>query len=89
MLFPRHQCGLYLTHNEHRDYHKTVYQWLQSACPDDSVTWAEGERAKAICADEMWVLQWYPHTPIGFHRAAASTLEKCLEEALRVEREGE
>jgi len=67
---PEHKCGLYLTHNEHRDVYETVEDFYEVECfvsPE--------EFAKALSENSVWVLQWYPETPIGFHRIAASTLE--------------
>jgi hypothetical protein len=67
---PEHKCGLYLSHNEHRDFYETVeksYKAVDFVSPE--------EWHKAIAEDSVWVLQWYPDTPIGFYRIAASTLE--------------
>jgi len=67
---PEHKCGLHLSHNEHRDVYETVEQFYD---PSDFVS--EDEWLKAVKEDSVWVLQWYPNTPIGFNRIAASTLE--------------
>jgi len=67
---PEHKCGLYLTHNEHRDFYETVEKSYKA---DDFVS--PEEWRKAVAEDSVWVLQWYPDTPIGFYRIAASTLE--------------
>jgi hypothetical protein len=75
--FPEHKCGLYLTHNEHRDVYETVENFYDE---EDFVSPQEWE--KAIAEDNVWVLHWYPNTPVGFTRIAASTLE-VIENALR------
>ena len=67
---PKHRCGLHLSHNEHRDVYETVEDFYDV----DSFISME-EFTKAISEDSVWVLHWYPETPIGFHRIAASTLE--------------
>lgn len=67
---PAHKCGLHLSHNEHRDVYETVEEFYDV----DNFISIE-ELAKAISEDSVWVLHWYPETPIGFHRVAASTLE--------------
>jgi len=67
---PKHKCGLHLSHNEHRDVYETVEEFYDV----DSFISIE-ELAKAISEDSVWVLHWYPETPIGFYRIAASTLE--------------
>ena len=67
---PEHKCGLYLNHNEHRDVYETVEEYYEAK---DFISLEE--RNKSIAEDNVWVLQWYPNTPIGFNRIAASTLE--------------
>ncbi len=42
--------------------------------------------ARAIAADEIWTLQWYPNTPVGFNSIAAPTLEELLAFASRIEK---
>ena len=75
---PPHECGLHLTHNEHRDVYEDVVQYYDA---ETFVSAAEFE--KAIAEDSVWTLQWYPKTPIGFHVIRASSLDaikKQLEE---------
>ena len=67
---PEHKCGLYLTHNEHRDVYETVED-----CYNPTYFVSKKEWEKAIAEDNVWVLHWYPHTPIGFNIIAASSLE--------------
>lgn len=69
--FPEHKCGLYLTHNEHLDLYQTVEQFTE-----DSDGWVSTEeKKKAIATNELWQLQWYPDTPVGFYVLKASSLE--------------
>ena len=67
---PEHKCGLHLIHNEHRDVYETVEQFYDV---DDFIS--EEEWHKAVAEDSVWVLHWYPNTPVGFTRIAASTLD--------------
>ena len=67
---PEHKCGLHLSHNEHRDVYETVEKFY-----DPGYFVSEEEWLKAVKEDNVWTLQWYPDTPIGFHLIAASTLE--------------
>ena len=84
MKFPEHKCGLSLTHNEHRNYYETAAEWIAKQEQFEVLlSWPEGERQRAIDTGEVWVLQWYPETPIGFFCVAASTLEACLAAAMR------
>jgi hypothetical protein len=80
---PTHKCGLYLTHNEHRDYYEPLRLFIAER---DLVKDFESpsEMLRAIQTDECWVLQWYPETPVGFNRVAAPTLEDALRLASQV-----
>ncbi len=45
----------------------------------DVADWvSEEERAKAIEANSVWRIQWYPSTPIGSYTVMASSLEALL-----------
>ena len=74
---PKHKCGLYLSHNEHRDVYETVEEFYE-------VEWfvSTEEWNKAVAEDSVWVLHWYPNTPVGFNRIAASTLD-AIKQALK------
>jgi len=67
---PEHKCGLHLSHNEHREVYETVEQYYVVDCFVSPEEWR-----KAVAEDSVWLLHWYPETPIGFDRIAASTLE--------------
>ena len=77
MKLPNHKCGLFLTHNEHRDYYMPAADWIEEN--DERLDWQSPEhKQRAIETDEVWTLQWYPHTPVGFIAVAAPTLEELL-----------
>jgi len=78
---PEHKCGLYLSHNEHRDYYEPVATWLENyESMGGGPQWKDDEaKQRAIDTDECWVLQWYPETPIGCCQIAAPTLEEVLD----------
>ena len=84
MKLPRHECGLYLEHNVHKDYYENLEDVLNQDCYEDML---QEEKDEIIAADSLWTLQWYPDTPIGFYRVAASTLEKVLAKAMEVDNE--
>lgn len=67
---PEHKCGLYLTHNEHRDVYETIEEFYDI---HDFIS--PEELQKAMAEDSVWVLQWYPDTPIGSYCLLASSLE--------------
>ena len=77
MKFPAHKCGLYLEHNVHKDVYDSAKQWMEES--GDNYAWADDEsRERAVLTDEIWTLQWYPDTPVGFYAVAAPTLEELL-----------
>lgn len=89
MILPTHKCGLYLEHNAHKDYYETAIESIvenhNNPCP---YQWKNDEhKNRSMDTNEVWTLQWYPRTPIGFHLIAAPTLSELLEFALEVESE--
>lgn len=75
MKLPDHKCGLFLTHNEHRNYYESAEKFIV----DRELVFAdEDAKARAIATDEIWELQWYPDTPIGSYTVAAPTLDEVL-----------
>jgi hypothetical protein len=85
MNLPTHKCGLYLTHNEHRDCYEPLADFIDTreGLADDFESPLEFRRS--LETDELWVLQWYPETPVGFNRVAAATLEDVLRLAAAVD----
>lgn len=68
-LLPRHEASLHLTHNQHKAYYETVADYIADVEEHSkgATDWVcEGERERAIAANELWHLQWYPDTPVGF-----------------------
>lgn len=84
MNLPKHACGLYLSHNEHRDYYESATEWIGN---QDAPFKDDESKARAIATDSVWVLQWYPRTPVGFRIIAAPTLEEALDWAAEIEKE--
>lgn len=45
--------------------------------------WAsDEEKRRAIEANSIWAVQWYPVTPVGFCRVLASSLDAAIKAAL-------
>lgn len=86
MKLPSHKAGLYLTHNQHKDYYEKIEDHLQEypGFDDDNFVSAE-DRQKCIDTDELWELQWYPETPVGFHKVCGSTLDVVLTRAMEID----
>ncbi len=83
MKFPTHEASLYLSHNEHKSYYRTVQQSIddESFGYTDECWVSPEQRQKAVDTNECWVLQWYPHTPIGFNLLSAADLDALLDAA--------
>lgn len=77
MTFPKH-INLELQHNEHAVLYETAQQWLESRGEHIPTFESDEEKARAIETNEIWMLQWYPDTPVGFHWIAAASLEALL-----------
>ena len=75
--FPKHNISMTLTHNEHKNYYKTVKELIDGSSGFYNF---ENENYKKISidTDEIWTLQWYPDTSIGFYSVAAPTLADLL-----------
>jgi hypothetical protein len=86
MRFPKHDAALHLEHNEHKSCYDEIGQFIVDNRLDDCFESPEAMQ-RAIDADSLWVLHWYPATPIGFYRIAAPTLEELLATAERIEQE--
>lgn len=67
-LLPPHKCSLHLTHNQHKSYYETVQDYTESDPENPLGEWvSEYQKAKAYETQELWQLQIYPDTPIGFY----------------------
>ncbi len=80
--WPKHEAGLHLTHNEFKVYYQTIEQAIAEAESYDHFDFVSPEqRAKAIETDSLWVLHWYPNTPVGFNAMAAADFETLMDAA--------
>ena len=76
MKLPKRKASLIIEHNPHKNYYETVEEHVNGFCPD---SWAsEEERVNSIMGNELWTIQWYPETPVGFCVVHASTLDAAL-----------
>ena len=74
--FPEHKCGLYLEHNTYKDVYEKIADRLQDDLFDDML---EEDRKECLRTGELWTLQWYKDTPVGFYFVAGPTLERVIE----------
>lgn len=70
--------SLSIDFNDHAaNYIDAAKERADGDLPDDE--WiSESERDKALGLNQVWTLQWYPDTPVGFCRKRASTLPALL-----------
>ena len=75
---PAHAVSLHIDHNDHKASYASVEDqlWHLQDKPDEWLS--QEDRAAAIDSDELWQIQWYPFTPIGFQRVFGSTLAAAL-----------
>lgn len=72
------------------DYNGPNYMTVADVANDNNwpADWvSEEEKQKSIATNCMWVLHWYPDTPIGFHAIAGSSIASVVAEALRISEE--
>ena len=82
--FPPHKCSLTIRHNPHLDYYQTAKDYLDDDAggrPPRNACISPEEYEQCCETGEVWELQWYPNTPIGFHALIASTLDAVLDAA--------
>ena len=78
MKFPEHKAAMIIYHNDYKNNYDSIEEAVECEFND----WvSEEEKQKALETGEIWQVQWYPDTPIGFCVVSASTLEAALESA--------
>ena len=83
--FPAHKCTLYLEHNPNKNVYESVEEYLINN--EDYIGKNNLKVQECIESNELWVLHWYPETPIGFHVVIGKSLNSCLEQAHNIEKE--
>jgi hypothetical protein len=85
LLLARCRCGVFLQVNQHRDFDQTAEQALEEMneqeCPPDL---SDDVRGGILATDTIIELQFYPDTPIGFHKIVHFDLDAALDQALEV-----
>jgi hypothetical protein len=77
MNFPKH-ISFTLEHNPNVIFYNTVAEYLDNmSCPPEFLNIADKDQC--IIKNEIWIMTWYPDTPVGSYQVAASTLELLLE----------
>lgn len=85
MKFPKHAAGLTLNHNEHKNVYETVQEFTEVEDPIGE--WiSEEQKKKAYETQELWEIQWYPDSPVGFICLWACDLDELLKAAIGEEK---
>ena len=78
MKLPKHNCSLTLEHNPHKESYDDLDRYLIEQELYDEFK-DDASREESLVTDELWILHWYPDTPVGFYTVCAPTLDKLLE----------
>ena len=87
MDLPKHEASLHITHNLHKDYYQTVEEYLAQGSKYEEELYDEDEwlspedRQKCIDTNDLWELQWYPRTPVGFCLLYGSDIDELLKKS--------
>jgi hypothetical protein len=80
-LISRCKCGVSVEVNEHRNYYDSASKYMDELFDPDIDT---DIKEKMIETDTIICIQFYPHTPIGFHIIYHYDLDIALDDALKV-----
>ena len=84
MNLPKH-INITIEHNPHATIYESAEEYIKEKLASES--WeehdfiSEADKHECIRTNEIWTIQWYPNTPVGFNYVVASTLEKALAKA--------
>jgi hypothetical protein len=79
---PKH-FALRIEHQPHALDYRSVEAWLEEATAQDLADVTPEDAAEMVRTGEVWLVRWYPQTPVGWCAVAAPTLERALELANR------
>ena len=78
MKLPKH-LTLSIEHNTHKNCYTPLKDYLFKDPMLRFDMMSIDEVHECLENDEIWEIQWYPHTPIGFHYVCGPTLQNCLD----------
>jgi len=80
------KCGVFFTANNHRDYYETAEKWLLKQIDNQSDIDDIGKDVweEMIKRDTIYVLQFYPATPISFYKIFHYDYDKLIKEAKKI-----
>ena len=74
-LLPRHDFGITIEHNPHLGAYESVGAYIEET---DLFDVTPDDLAECIRTGELWTMQWYPESSVGFCAIAAPTLARLL-----------
>jgi hypothetical protein len=80
-LLPTRKVSLTITHNDHLCCYETVAESMGRKDWKAEGFLSPEDRQAAIDTNELWEIQWYPETPVGFCTARGSTLVMAIKAA--------
>jgi hypothetical protein len=75
-IIPPH-LSCHIEHNPHKDFYQTVEQYLTDHVYMNEDMSTE-DLKECVEKNELWTIQVYPQTPIGFYFVGASTFKRAL-----------
>lgn len=75
------QVSIHLQLNPWKDYYETFETHLENR-PE---FYDQEQIDKLDVSKDIWILQFYPHTPIGFYILIGNDLDALLDEALAID----
>lgn len=77
LTIPQH-VGMHLEHNPHKLLYEKSEDYIDSHDMKDDFQSVSDYEA-SVATDQLWVIHWYPNTPVGFNRICAPSLRRLLE----------
>ncbi len=82
MNLPKH-VSLCITHQPHAAYNERIAQYFENR----DISLDVNEFAEMVKTGEVWLVQWYPTSPVGLYEAAITVAAATLERALELARD--
>lgn len=73
--------SLSIEHNPHKLNYEKIDEYFRSLQLNITDHLSPDEYERCLLSDEIWMIQWYPDTPISFHWVFAPTFQECLAKA--------
>lgn len=75
---------LIIQSNPHHANYESVESFIEWRKIDDEDFISLDEKKKCLDENKLWLIQWYPNSPIGFEILCASTFESIYNHTVKV-----